>query len=76
MRYANNEVPAIGDRIKDGAGGLGTVTAVWNAGGNAEPPHFTVRWDEGIVEIDYGLADKFALVSRASAKSSSSAGHS
>jgi hypothetical protein len=54
-----------GDRIKNSSGGLGTVTAVFGrSSAHSEPARITVKWDEGIVEIDYDLAAKFTLVSR------------
>ena len=65
MRYANEEVPRRGDRIRNSAGGLGTVTAVSRGSArHPEPAGVTVKWDEGIVEIDYSEAAHFALVSR------------
>jgi hypothetical protein len=68
LRYANEEAPMAGDRIKNSAGGLGTVTAISKrSSAHSEPARITVRWDEGIIEIDYDLAAKFTLVSRASA---------
>jgi len=70
LRYANEEAPKAGDRIKNSAGGWGTVTAV-SAGSSTHPEatRITVKWDEGIVEIDYDLAAKFTLVSRGPAPS-------
>ncbi len=67
MRYANDETPMTGDRIKNSAGELGTVTAILGASNiHPEPGRITVKWDEGIVDIDYDLAGKFILISRAS----------
>jgi len=67
LRYANGETPMAGDRIKNSAGGLGTVTGISGASGHSEPTRIAVKWDEGIVEIDYDFAAKFTLVSRGSA---------
>lgn len=68
MRYANDELPMPGDRIRNSKGGLGTVTATLpRSGKHSEPVRITVKWDEGIVDIDYDLASKFTLISRGSA---------
>ena len=67
MRYGTGETPMTGDRVKDRAGGFGTVTAICCATRNSpEPSHITIKWDEGIVEIDYDIGGRFALVSRRS----------
>lgn len=67
LRYANDETPMPGDRIKNSAGALGTVTAVLAVPAvHAEPTQISVKWDEGIVDIDYDLASKFILVARRS----------
>ena len=79
MRYANDEAPMAGDRIKNSTGGLGTVTAISSGSGvRSELARITVKWDEGIIEIDYDLAAKFILVSRGSTpgKKHGTAGHS
>jgi hypothetical protein len=66
LRYANDEIPMQGDRIRNSAGALGTVTSVLRASASSsEPIQITVKWDEGIVGIDYDVAQKFSLVSRA-----------
>jgi hypothetical protein len=66
LRYANNEIPLPGDRIRNSRGGLGTVRTTWpSAGKHSEPVRIMVKWDEGIVEIDYDAASDFTLVSRA-----------
>jgi len=79
LRYANDEAPMAGDRIKNSTGHLGTVTAV-SSGSSARsgPASITVKWDEGIIEIDYDVAAKFILVARDSApgKKHGTAGHS
>jgi len=65
LRYANEEAPMAGDRIRNSTGGLGTVTAIFEgSSASSAPARITVKWDEGIVEIDYDLAGKFTLVSR------------
>ena len=65
MRYGTGETPIAGDRIKDNTGGFGTVTAVLRGTrNNPEPSQISIKWDEGIVEIDYDIAGRFALVSR------------
>lgn len=67
LRYANDETPQPGDRIRNSTGGLGTVTAVLPVlAGRSEPVQIRVKWDEGIVDIDYDLASKFTLVARRS----------
>jgi len=57
MPYRTGELLAVGDRIKDSNGKLGTVTSYVGR-------IFTVRWDEGVVDLQYSLAEKFTLVSR------------
>jgi hypothetical protein len=72
LRYANNEIPAAGDRIRNADGGLGTVTTTWTRGGqHAEPNRVTVKWDEGVIEIEYDSASRFTLISRASQRADS-----
>lgn len=70
MRYASDETPMTGDRIKNSAGALGTVTAVLAAPSTisapSTPSHIRVKWDEGVVDIDYDVASKFTLVARRS----------
>ena len=65
VRYDTGETPMAGDRVKDSAGGLGTVTAICYATRNSpEPSQISIKWDEGIMEIDYDGGGRFALVSR------------
>lgn len=65
LRYANLELPQAGDRIRNNKGGLGTVTTTsLLRGKQSEPGSLTVKWDEGIVEIEYDVASNFTLVSR------------
>jgi hypothetical protein len=65
VRYASGEAPVQGDRIQNDAGGLGTVTTILcGPRSSSGPAQITVKWDQGIVEIDYSLALKFRLVSR------------
>jgi hypothetical protein len=62
LRYANNEIPRPGDRIRNNRGDLGTVRTVFPGNGkHTEPTHMTVKWDEGIVEIEYDSAANFTL---------------
>lgn len=66
MRYANQELPHAGDRIRNHKGGFGTVTRTSPVRGQkSEPSWITVKWDQGIVDIEYDLASTFTLVSRA-----------
>ena len=77
LRYANEETPKVGDRIKNRAGDLGTVTEIFGRpGAHSEPVRITIKWDEGIVEIDYEVATNFTLVSRGSGERKSMAGRS
>ena len=63
LRYANNEIPRPGDRIRNSQGDLGTVRTVMPGSGNhAEPTHMTVKWDEGVIEIEYDSAANFSLL--------------
>jgi hypothetical protein len=72
LRYENNEVPRAGDRIRNSKGGLGTVMATSPMREkHPEPSWMTVKWDEGIVEIEYDLASSFTLVSRTAEPSNS-----
>ena len=67
MRYANDEIPLAGDRILNSNGGLGTVIGTsLGASKHAEPARISVKWDEGIVEIEYDSASRFTLIARTS----------
>jgi hypothetical protein len=67
VRYGTGEIPMTGDRIQDQVRGMGTVTAVsLPAAKVPEPSQMSVKWDEGIIEIDYETAARFALVARSS----------
>jgi hypothetical protein len=77
LRYASEETPKVGDRIKNRAGDWGTVIEIFGPpGAHSEPFRITVKWDEGIVEIDYEVATNFILVSRGSGERKSTAGRS
>jgi len=60
MPYASGETPKAGDRISDKRGRVGTVTGVHEFG------IFTIKWDDGVAGINYTVADRFTLISRAS----------
>ncbi len=65
VRYGTGEIPMTGDRIQDQARGMGTVTSISLPTARApEPSQMSVKWDEGIIEIDYETAARFALVAR------------
>lgn len=75
LRYASEETPKVGDRIKNRTGDCGTVTEIFGPdGAHSEPVRITIKWDEGIVEIDYEVATNFTLVSRGSGERKSTAG--
>jgi len=58
-----------GDRIQNAQGSLGTVNAVHKGpAANPSPQRITVKWDEGIIEIDYEQTAHFTLVSRVSSQ--------
>jgi len=59
MPYASGQTPEVGDRISDKRGRVGTATRVSDFG------IFTVKWDAGIAGINYTVADRFTLISRA-----------
>lgn len=68
VRYGTGEIPMTGDRIQDGAQGMGTVTSIsLPAAKGPEPSLVSVKWDQGIIEIDYENAGRFVLVARSSA---------
>jgi len=68
VRYGTGEIPMTGDRIQDAARGMGTVTGIsLPAEKGLEPLQMSIKWDEGIIEIDYETATRFALVARSSA---------
>ena len=68
VRYGTGEIPMTGDRIQNAARGMGTVTAIsLPAARGPEPLQVSIKWDEGIIEIDYESAAGFALVSRSPA---------
>jgi hypothetical protein len=58
VAYARGELPAIGDRLEDFNGKLGTETSYTGR-------NLTVHWDEGVVGLEYPLAEQFRLISRA-----------
>lgn len=58
MLYASGETPMFGDRIKDKQGRQATVRDLLPDG------EILVRWDEGVVEMEYP-ANKFTLTARA-----------
>jgi hypothetical protein len=65
VRYGTGEIPMTGHRIQDAGQRMGTVTAIsLPAVSGPEPSQVSVKWDEGIIEIDYGTAVKFSLVAR------------
>jgi hypothetical protein len=67
VRYGTGEIPMTGDRIQDAARGMGTVTGIsLPAARGPEPLQMSIKWDEGIIEIDYETAERFALVARCS----------
>jgi hypothetical protein len=59
MPYMTGEMPKVGDRVKDKQWRLATVISVLESG-------IVVRWDQGVVEIEYPNANDFELVERAS----------
>jgi hypothetical protein len=61
MRYTNGEIAMSGDLIRSKRGRLGKVTMVRPA---PDLERITIRWDEGIIEINYPLAKTFTLISR------------
>jgi hypothetical protein len=56
MPYSTGEMPMVGDRIKDQKGRQAKVTDV-------ERATILIRWDEGVVSLEYPCED-FALVAR------------
>lgn len=59
MTYASGETPMVGDRVSNNKGRIGIVTRVSDFG------IFTVKWDDGIAGINYTVAERFTLISRA-----------
>ena len=55
-----------GDRIRNQAGKTGVVTSVFNSSSDPSASRITIKWDEGIIEIDYPMAEQFTLISRSS----------
>jgi len=58
MPYITGEMPKVGDRVKDKKWRLATVVSVQESG-------IVVRWDQGVVEIEYPNANDFELLERA-----------
>ena len=58
--YAGGETLIVGDRISDKRGRVGKLSGVSDGG------IFTVSWEDGAVGINYTVADRFELISRAS----------
>ena len=67
LNYSNSDTPMPGDRIRNQAGKTGTVTSVLASSSDPGASRITIKWDEGIIEIDYPMAEQFTLISRSSA---------
>ncbi len=55
-----------GDRITDRDGRVGTVLEVRTKNRDIGHGELAIKWDDGVVVINYPLAEEFALMSRAS----------
>ena len=67
MYYANKEIPAMGDHVRNvRTGKLGTVYHVDLGPGNT-PGHaqVSVNWDDGSVGVGMALAEEYELIARA-----------
>jgi hypothetical protein len=65
LQYQTQENPVAGDRIRNSEGRLGTVVALQNRNRDIGYGQLIVKWDDGVVEINYPFVREFALVSRA-----------
>ena len=54
--YKAGEVPKVGDRIQDKRGALATVVGVQPRVG------ILLRWDQGVVDLEYPFVDHLTLV--------------
>ena len=55
----------VGDRIKNTAGRIGTVTEIRRYFGGLADDKLTIKWDDGVVPVgDYPISG-FGLISRA-----------
>lgn len=59
MSYSDGQVPIVGDRIENELGRQGIVTEALKDGA------IVIRWDEGVVAIEYDSAREFRLIARA-----------
>ena len=56
MAYSSGEMPKVGDRVKDTQGRQAKVTDV-------EGARILIRWDNGVVSLDYPC-EEFVLIAR------------
>ena len=59
MSYAGGEVPMVGDRIRDPNQRTATVQQVLIGRG------IGIRWDQGVISIEYPWTNQFTLIARA-----------
>jgi hypothetical protein len=62
MEYTNGGLPAVGDRVTNITGRLGTVFEVSKNGNTV--PQIAIKWDDGVIPITYNRIDEFKLVQR------------
>jgi len=66
LAYKTGEAPHIGDRVRNKLGQEGTVRSVQQGVADISEDKLTIKWDDGIVDIDGYSAGEHALVSRSS----------
>lgn len=64
MAYRTGEAPTAGDRVRNKLGQEGTVRSVQRGVTDISEDKLTIKWDDGIVDIDGYNAGEHALVSR------------
>ena len=66
LAYMTGEAPLTGDRVRSKLGYEGTVRSVQRGVTDISEDKLTIKWDDGIVDIDGYSAGEHALVSRSS----------
>jgi hypothetical protein len=63
MIYSSGQYAETGDRVKDEWGELGTVVEV-------RPLEIVIKWDKGVLHLEYPSGDPLTLVARSNVKTS------
>ena len=69
MLYETGEIPKVGDTVRDRLGRNGTVIKIGRGFEKISDESLTIKWNEGVVEIEGYSARILALESRRQAQS-------